>query len=570
MESRHIRRLALAGSLATLAASTALAEEPFVDQAVARGVNYTLGANFTHWGSGFAFADLDNDNDPDLILTGATNGKIALYQNNGSGQFTDRTSGSGVAASTNVTAVTLADYDADGDQDIFIARWQGFTNLLYRNEGNFTFTNVSVAAGLSQEGAASGANWGDYDGDGWLDLYVSYRTLTNGETIQNKLYRNNADGTFTDVAAALGVEAFDDPTLLATFIDYDNDGDADLYLGTDKGSNSDFINRLYRNDGGTFTEVTEQANAAAHIDCMGIGIADLDYNGYQDMFLTNVQFGHKLLMGDASGVFSEQAAAAGVEVFEVAWGCLFFDYNNDRTEDLFVAHIDNAPNKLFRNPGSFPFEDVSVAMGVAVSAYSYTCAVADVDRDGDLDLGVSTSLQRFRLYINNEGDNQHWLKLKLVGLGANVDAIGAQARVTHLGLTQMRELFAGANYRCENERLLHFGIGDLGAVTESIEVRWPNSNTRRVLTGYPIDRVWTIFPPHRLGDANANGVIEPSEIAEAVQIMLATAGDHIEPGQEIYDIDGDCDVDRHDLASMLAHFKAPLAPAAHAPKPTVP
>ncbi|MCL4222362.1 MAG: VCBS repeat-containing protein [Phycisphaerales bacterium] len=570
MDAHRVRCVVFAAGVSCIVPWVSANEEPFVDQAVARGVNYTLGTNFTQWGTGIAFADLDNDGDPDLILTGATNGKIALYQNNGSGHFTDRTVGSGIAASTNMGAVCLADYDADGDQDIFFTRWQGFTNLLYRNEGNFIFTNVTVAAGLSFDGAASGANWGDYDGDGWLDLYVSYRTGTNAETIQNKLFRNNGDGTFTDVAAALGVQAPDDPTLLATFIDYDNDSDSDLYLGTDKGSGSELINRLFRNDGGTFTEVTEQANAAAHIDCMGIAIADIDYNGYQDMFLTNVQFGHKLLMGDASGVFSEQAAAAGVECFQVGWGCVFFDYNNDRTEDLFIAHVDNTPNRLFRNPGSFPFEDVSVAMGVALSGFSYVCAIADVDMDGDLDLGVATSLQRFRLYINNEGDNRHWLKLKLVGIGANVDAIGAQARVTHLGLTQMRELFAGANYRSDNERLLHFGIGNLGAPTERIEVRWPNSNVYRVLTGYPVDRVWTIYPPHRLGDANANGMIDPAEIAEALHIMVATAGGHIQPGQEIYDIDGDCDVDRNDLASMLATYTRVNIPVSHAPTPTMP
>lgn len=570
MDSTQFRRSALIGVLAAMTSLAWGVEEPFVDQALPRGLNYTMGTNFTHWGSGFAFADLDNDGDPDLILTGATNGRIALYQNNGSGQFTDRTSGSGIAASTNVTAIAVADYDADGDQDIFIARWQGFTNLLYRNEGNFTFTNVSVAAGLAFDGAASGANWGDFDGDGWLDLYVSYRTGTASETIQNKLFRNNANGTFTDVAPALGVEALDDPTLLATFIDYDNDSDPDLYLGTDKGSAEIWTNRLYRNDGGTFTEVTEQANAAAHVDCMGIAIGDIDYNGYQDMFLTNVQFGHKLLMGDASGVFSEQAQAAGVEVFQVGWGCVFFDYNNDRTEDLFIAHVENTPNKLFRNPGHFPFEDVSVPMGVSLSGYSYVCAVADVDGDGDLDLGVATSLQRFRLYINNEGDNRHWLKLKLVGIGANRDAIGAQARVTHLGLTQMRELFAGQNYRCENERVLHFGMGNLGAPTERIEVQWPNSDVRRVLTGYPVDRLWTIYPPHRLGDANGNGIIDPAEIAQAVQIMISTAGGHISPGQEIYDIDGDCDVDRNDLASMLARYKTPTGTATHAPTPIGP
>lgn len=546
----------IGAGIAAAGAGWAGGEEPFVDQALARGINYTLGTNFTQYGAGLAFADLDNDGDPDLILTGATTGKIAIYENNGSGTFIDRSTGSGVAWSTNMCGVSTADYDGDGLVDIFFTRWLGSTNQLYRNNGNFTFTDVSAAAGVATDGAAAASCWGDYNGDGLPDLYVCYRTGEDGSTIQNQMFRNNGDGTFTDVAVPLGVQALNEPTLLATFIDYDNDGDPDLYLGTDKGSNMVLQNHLFRNDGGTFTEVTDASGTAAHVDCMGIAIGDIDRNGYQDLYLTNIPLGHKLLMANPDGTFADQTASAGVAIGQIGWATLFFDYNNDRELDLFVCHA-NYHNVLFRNPGSFPFEDVSASMGFSQSGTTYSCAAADVDQDGDLDLAVATSLLRVRLYINQEGDNRHWLKLRVVGRGTDTQAVNAQVRVTSQGQTQLREVFAGANHRADNERTLHFGMGEQFGDVEAIEVRWPNSTVRRVLHGYSMDRTWTLYPPSRLGDADGDGVISPMEIAEALQIMFATGGGTIEPGEEIYDMDGDCDVDRHDLASMIAVARRP-------------
>lgn len=564
---RSLRWAALV-AMVTAASGVALGEEPFVDQALARGINYTMGTNFIQYGAGLAFADLDNDGDPDLILTGASTGKIAIYENNGSGSFVDRSIGSGIIWTTNMCGVSTADYNGDGLVDLFFTRWTGSTNQLYRNNGNFTFTDVSAAAGVGNDGAGAGSCWGDYNADGWPDLYVCYRTGEDGSTIQNQLFKNNGDGTFTDMAVALGVQAFNEPTLLATFIDYDNDSDPDLYLGTDKGSNMVLRNHLFRNDGGTFTDVTDDSGTAAHVDCMGIAIGDIDYNGYQDLYLTNVQVGNKLLMANPDGTFVDETAAAGVAINEYGWATLFWDYNNDRELDLFACQV-NYANVLFRNPGSFPFEDVSASMGFTQSGATFSCAVADVDRDGDLDLAVATSLLRVKLYINNEGDNRHWLKLNVVGRGADTQAINAQARVTFQGQTQLREVFAGANHRADNERALHFGMGDAFGYTQRIEVRWPNSSVRRTLRGYPIDHTWTVYPPSRLGDGDGNGTIEPTEIAEAIQIMLAHGGGEIDPGEEIYDMDGDCDVDRHDIASMVATVRGP-AGSAHAGPAAVP
>lgn len=556
MGTRFLRACGLSiGSMMIVAASSALAEEPFTNEAVARGINYQLGLNAQQWGSGVAFVDLDNDGDADFIATGATNGLIRVYENDGAGHFTARAN-TGLASSLSISSLSAGDFDGDGYEDLHLTRAPGLTDLLYRNNGDFTFTDVSVAAGIASDGSGTASCWGDYNGDGWLDLYVCYRTghLENYE--QNRLYRNNADGTFTDVAEAVGAQRAGDPTLVATFFDYDRDGDADLYLGTDKGSNSPFINHLLRNDGGVFTDVTAETGTEAHVDCMGIAYGDIDHNGYSDLFVTNVQFGHVLLMANGDGTFTDQAQPAGVEVFQVGWGCMFFDYNNDTHEDLFLVQA-NAENKLFRNDGSFPMSDVGAMMGVNDGGISYITAMADIDLDGDLDLITTRELAPLRLFVNHEGENRNWIRLKIMGVGPNTHAIGAQATLTQAGLTQFREVRAGCNYKADNERQVHFGLGENPSVIEKIEVRWPNSTVRRTLRNYPPDRHWTVWHPTRLGDADGNGMIDETDISLALAVMHANSGAPIDPGEEIFDMDGDCDVDANDIVSMTARYEQP-------------
>ena len=536
-------------------AGKASAEEPFSNQALARGINYQLGFNAAQWGSGVAFVDLDNDGDADFVATGASSGLIAIYQNDGAGHFTVR-SGTGITPSTSVSSVAAGDYDGDGDEDLHITRGPGLTDLLYRNDGGFTFTNVSAAAGIASDGSGMASCWGDYNGDGWLDLYVSYRTGHVNNWEENRLYRNNGDGTFTDVALQVGAQSTGDPTLVATFFDYDRDGDADLYLGTDKGSHSAYINHLLRNDGGLFTDVTEQTGTAAHVDCMGIAYGDIDHNGFADLFVTNVPPGHVLLMANGDGTYTDRAADAGVQVFRTGWSCMFLDYNNDTFEDLFVVH-ESFENKLYQNSGTFPLTDVSAAMGINDAGISYISAAADVDLDGDLDIVSTSEFAPLRLFINNEGDNHNWTRLKIMGAGHNTQAIGAQVFLTQNGLTQFREVRAGCNYKADNERQVQFGLGDNPTVIERIEVRWPNSTVRRTLRNYPPDRHWTVWHPTRLGDADGNGTIDLADIQLAIAVMNAHGGAPIDPGEEIFDMDGDCDVDINDIASMSARYSRP-------------
>jgi len=243
-------------------------------------------------------------------------------------------------------------------------------------------------------------------------------------------------------------------------------------------------------------------------------------------------------------------------VFRTGWSCLFFDYNNDTFEDLFMVH-ESFENKLFKNTGSFPLLDVSAAMGVNDPGLSYICAVADVDLDGDLDIVSTSEFAPLRLFINNEGDNRNWMRLKIMGIGHNTQAIGAQVFLTEAGLTQFREVRAGCNYKADNERQVHFGLGDNPSVVERVEIRWPNSTVRRTLRNYPPNRHWTVWHPTRLGDADGNGTIDLSDIQLAIAVMNLHAGEPIDPGEEIFDMDGDCDVDFNDIASMAAQYSRP-------------
>lgn len=551
-------------------ADPAIAEEPFTNEAVARGISYTIGMNAPQYGSGIAFVDLDQDGDADLVVTGALSGLVAVYENDGTGHFINRSADSGLASSTLISSVTPGDYDGDGDEDLHITLTEGQRDRLHRNDGNFQFTDVSAASGINFPGNGMGSTWGDFNGDGWLDLYVCTRTGQSNNFEENRLFRNNGDGTFTDVAAAVGAQRAGDPTLLATFFDYDSDGDADLYLGTDKGSSTSFTNHLLRNDNGLFTDVTVESGTEANVDCMGIAYGDIDHNGFADMFLTNIDLGHVMLMANGDGTFADESVNAGTQVFQIGWSCQFFDYNNDTFEDLFIAQM-NATNVLFRNNnGTFPMEDMSTMMGLDESGTSFIAATADVDQDGDLDLAVATAFAPLRLYINHEGDNRDWVRLKINGTGPNTHAIGAQARITSQGVEQFREVRAGTNYKSDNERILQIGLGDSPPYLSRIEVRWPNSVARRILTGYQTNRTWTVWHPSRLGDPNADGTTDLIELQQAIDIMIARDGAHIEPGEEIYDMNGDCLINPRDILILGMRFTRSGGSSRASPSPVLP
>jgi len=380
---------------------------------VAYGVDFSdvtdiAGVGCTGSSRGVAWGDYDNDGDLDLYVANYNEANV-LYRNNGDGTFTDVTSEAGVGCISHSYGVAWGDYDNDGDLDLYVANYGA--NVLYRNNGDGTFTDVTSEAGVSCTGSSLGVAWGDYDNDGDLDLYVANHYEAN------VLYKNNGDGTFTDVTGAAGVGCTGSSYGVA-WGDYDNDGDLDLYVTNYE------ANVLYRNNGdGTFTDVTSEAGVSCTGSSRGVAWGDYDNDGDLDLYVANYNEANVLYRNNGDGTFTDVTSEAGVgctgHSLGVAWG----DYDNDGDLDLYVTN--DGANVLYRNNGDGTF--TMVGAGVGCTGSSYGVAWGDYDNDGHLDLYVANSGANV-LYRNN-GNLNHWLQIRLHGTISNRSAIGTKVKV---------------------------------------------------------------------------------------------------------------------------------------------
>ncbi len=560
-------RVALGAAAGITFTAIAGTQTPFTEEAVSRGIDYPVETGQIQFGMGLGFFDIDGDGDVDALTLGAADGRVGLYENDGTGHFTDRTYDNGTPRfelHTDYAGISAADFDGDGDLDIYLGRAAPLfggpgNNLFYRNDGNWNFTEIAAAAGVDDDGYAFSTCWGDYNGDGWLDLYLCNRTNTNGNMAENRLFENQGDGTFVDVAAAVGAQRPGDPTLVATFVDYDMDGDADLYLGTDKGSGPDYTNHLLQNNGGVFTDVTASTHTEANVDCMGIAVGDVTRDGWFDLYVTNTPPGNVLLVSQGDGTFADMTAAAGMEVFQVGWGTFCIDYDNDTWEDMYVCCM-TSNNVLFHNTGTFPMTDVAAQMGVDTPSVTYCAVMADIDNDGDTDIMTTEQGAAVRLYINHEGSNNNWAKFNVVGQGANTFGIGTQIRVRTPGVeSQIREVRAGHHYKSQDPTTIHFGLGDAASMTK-VYVDWPNTGAQRVLRNYPANQTWTLYPPERIGDIDLDGDVDVDDRWAVLNRYQTNISEPIVPGIEQIDADGDADFDIDDVLLIGLPCPADLAP----------
>ncbi|MCK5381105.1 MAG: VCBS repeat-containing protein [Candidatus Latescibacteria bacterium] len=377
MKSYTVRVGLILGIVAFLVFLGKASEARFEDVTEAAGVGNVL------YGTGLAWGDYDGDGDPDLYVCnwGGGGANNALYRNNGDGTFTDVASEAGVLRSikNQTTSAAWGDYDGDGNLDLYVTDWEG-QDWLYRNNGDGTFSN-EAEVNVHSQGNEMAVMWGDYDGDGDLDLYLCKFYFDNA------LYRNNGDGTFTDVAPAAGVADKRDSED-ATWVDTDGDEDLDLYV-----INREQENTLYRNQGdGTFEEVSCEAGVRNREIGKAGRWADYDGDGDLDLFLANI--GANVLYRNENGTFTDVASQAGVRdtkpgwvSYDVAWG----DYDGDGDPDLYVASGADSRggeiNFLYSNNGDGTFSVASGQMPAAPD-FSTACAWADYDGDGDLDLYV--------------------------------------------------------------------------------------------------------------------------------------------------------------------------------------
>jgi hypothetical protein len=553
----------LAVALAGASAAPLIAQGPwFNEESWARGIQYTMRGPWgalTEGSAGFgtAIADLDGDGDPDLALVGRSNGLPGVFENDGTGHFSNRSFSTGILPLAKASVVLAFDYDGDRDLDLFFGQWAE-PDRLYRNDGGFQFTDVTGASGLGSSRRAAGASVVDFDGDGWLDLYVCvYHDPTGGDDSRNLLYRNRGDGTFEEVAAVMGVDS-PQPSLQSAMFDFDGDSWPDLFVANDRG-NASQTNRLWRNVQGGFVDVTADTGTGIGMCSMSAGIGDPDGDVRPDIHVTNapsnvppMDGSNLLLLQEVPGQFVRSEDAWAVTHDRMSWGSTFWDFDNDGDEDLYVVSEDEG-NSLYLNSGGAPMVDIGATSGLAGNdGDAFTVSHGDLDLDGDLDVVLNNLSHPVELFINEVGEDRRWIRLRIAGEHPNWHAVGATAIVRQGGRKQVRSqwrqvLVGGNGYLAQHETILHFGLGD-AAMADEIEVVWPCDGGQRSLTGLPADQVWTILPESRLGDLDGDGDVDLADR----ELLGAWIDAPLVPGREAADLDGDADVDRIDLALLWA------------------
>jgi enediyne biosynthesis protein E4 len=487
-------------------------------------------------GAGCAFLDFDNDGWMDIYLVNSGGCDFyhpdpplrnALYRNNRDGTFTDVTEKAGVPGGGYGMGVAVGDYDGDGRPDLYVTQYG--RSILYHNNGDGTFTDVTEKAGVAAPGWSSSAVWFDYDNDGRLDLFVcrfadfdkSKHVFCGNERTGKRyncsprsypsaaswLYRNNGDGTFRDVSAESGIAGLLGKAWGAVATDIDNDGWMDLFVANDT-----VQNYLYLNRNGKFSEIGLDANVAFSQDGrerggMGVDSADFDQDGWQDLFVSNVdQEMYSIYRNNHDLTFRDLAGPTGlgrVTLLMSGWGVKFFDYDNDGNLDLFIAngHPDDKieehsnhvryrePLLLYHHNGR-TLENVSGTAGPAFQKdlAARGLAVGDFDNDGAVDVLVAVNDGPPLLLKNNAAAGNHWLGVKLVGRKCNIDAIGAKLTWTAGGLKRTLLKTGGGSFLSAHDPRLVMGLGSQPRI-DKLEIRWPLPSGRvETFSDLPVDR----------------------------------------------------------------------------------
>lgn len=491
-----------------------LAVDEFKEVAPDIGVNHLYISALLD-GGGCCFFDYDNDGFLDLYATCGLLGD-KLFHNNGNGTFTDVSKKAGIHQSNTVATegVATADINNDGFEDIYVCTYEGGSDILYKNKGDGTFEDISEKSGITSVVKwATSVTFGDFNLDGWVDIYVG----TNGANTQhvdyavNYLLINNKNETFTEKTLDYKIHG-NGYTLSVVATDTDNDNDIDIMVANDFGYSGQ-PDVLYRNDypSASFTDISKSAGVDAGINGMGIGAGDYDEDGDMDYYVTNIGKNF-LYRNDGNNKFTNVAAQAGVEYGFVqsqkttTWSPVFFDFDNDTYLDLFITagYIGEPntafqdPNKLFHNNGDGTFEDVTDKYNMGDVSKSHGCSIADIDNDGFMDLFVVNLENDFeiknhsRLYLNKmKSANNNWFKVKLQGTTSNRSAVGAKIKIYAGGRMFLREIDGGCGHMCQNSKIAHCGLGKISKV-DSVKVIWPGGFTEKYGTFMPNQQITII------------------------------------------------------------------------------
>jgi hypothetical protein len=550
--------LALSASAAALLAAVAVtAPITFDEIADSAGVHFVSDSSPTEkkhqpeaMVGGVAIFDYNGDGYPDIYFVNgadmpsleknAPKYKNRLFRNNHDMTFTDVTDAAGVGGAGYGMGVAVGDYDNDGWPDLFVSNVNG--NQLFHNNGNGTFTDVTAKASVGggvfggKKMWSVGAAWVDYNRDGLLDLFVANYCQWDPDTEQaceinghrvscnpryykplpNQLYRNNGDGTFTDVSEETGIAAHLGRGMGVGVADYDGDGWPDIFV-----ANDDLPNQLFHNLGGKkFEEVADEAGVALPeggnvVSGMGVDFRDLFNHGMPDIWVTAIEKQtFPLWKNSGHGQFIEATsmAALGLSTAEMSgWSNAIVDLDNDGWKDLFVARsnvIDNValfaprpyeePNSVFRNLGNGKFQNVTASGGAGLQAPAANrgAAFGDLDNDGRMDLVVSVLNGRAKVFHNTTGGNNHWLLLKLTGTKSNRMGLGATIRLTRAdGMVEYNHATTSTGYASSSDPRVHFGMGTSKTARE-IAIQWP-SGISQVLRNVAADQVLEVKEPAR-------------------------------------------------------------------------
>jgi enediyne biosynthesis protein E4 len=548
--------LVLAAAACAIYANAVLARRPdkpepavpvrFTDMRKAAGINFLQDSTETDekyyletMGTGVGWIDYDQDGLMDLYFVQSAATEIykpsaplrsALYHNNGDGTFTDVTLKAGVAGEGHYgQGVAVGDFDNDGYPDLYVTGYG--RGILYHNNGDGTFRDVTAKAGVADEGQwSTSAGWFDYDKDGWLDLivcnyiewtpknnlwcgerrpgYRSYCNPGNYRGQRTKLYHNNRDGTFTDVSESSGVGKAESKGMGVVLADFNNDGWTDIAIANDTWPNFLFLNK----HDGTFQDVSLISGLAASEDGryeagMGIDAADVDRDGWQDIYVTHLDFElNRLYHNNHDGTFDDYTYRSGIgnkAILLSGVSAKFLDYDNDGWPDILQlngAMLDNVslyhsevsykePLLMFRNLGQGRFDMVSHSLGQDFMRPIAGRGLATADFENNGTLGIATNNRGdYPELLRNDGANaNHWLEVLLIGTRTNRDGIGASLKLTSEGFVQVEQAKGGMGYMSASDPRIHFGLGKRTKI-DSLQITWPSGHVDS-LENLPMDRI---------------------------------------------------------------------------------
>lgn len=442
----------------------------YIDEGKTLGIHHTSGITF--FGTGVSFCDFNGDGWDDISLGSQGGDSISLYINQ-AGQGFSHVQPTPVDYTFESKQLLWIDFDNDGDKDLFIVGYNGPPKL-YENDGFLNFTDISADAEIPTDTLPTfAACWGDYNKDGWLDFYLI--TRFDNEPYRNYLMKNNGNGTFADVTIAAGVTDSMKVPIAVAFMDYNNDGWEDIYIAQDKSEG----NTLFENDkSGGFIDVSAAAGADLAMDGMCVAIGDYNEDGYEDIYISNTTLGNKMLKNNGNETFTEVANAIGVGFLKIGWGSNFLDGDNDGDLDLYASGVFPAfspyprSSSYFVNNGDGTFFEWGPGFN-ADTTESYANAIGDLNQDGYPDIAVSNSAPDSFSLWKNQGGTNNWLRITLKGTESNRDAIGSKLMAKIGNRTLMRRKHCGIGYLAQNSETDIFGLGKNKQVDE-LEITWPN------------------------------------------------------------------------------------------------